>query len=160
MSTTRSFTIGRFPIAETTGTCPDCAMSYMRVLHASTAAPSMRIPQEPQIIILQLFRYASVPSCFSLTMSRQSRSVASSGASSSYSLSARLPVVESYRQIFSATCTRSASQVWNQSSAVVVDLRRRRDGDRHLVAVAGEVGRRGRVGAIAVDGGEHVPPVP
>ena len=42
-------------MAEITGTCPDCAMSYMRVLQASTAAPSMRMPQEPQIIIRQLF---------------------------------------------------------------------------------------------------------
>ena len=56
MSTTRSLTIGRFPIAEITGTWPAWAMSYMRVLHASTAAPSIRIPQEPQIIIRQLFR--------------------------------------------------------------------------------------------------------
>ena len=67
-------------------------MSYIRVLHASTAAPSMRMPHEPQIIIRQLFRYASVPSSRSLTMSRQSRSVASSGASISYSFSARSPV--------------------------------------------------------------------
>ena len=56
MSTTRSLTIGRFPIAETTGTWPLRAMSYMRVLHASTAAPSMRMPHEPQIIIRQLLR--------------------------------------------------------------------------------------------------------
>ena len=62
MSTTRSFTIGMFPIAEITGTWPDSAMSTIRVLHASTAAPSMRIPHEPQIIIRQLLRYASVPS--------------------------------------------------------------------------------------------------
>jgi hypothetical protein len=62
MSTTRSLTIGRFPIAETTGTSPACAMSYMRTLHASTAAPFIRMPHEPQIIILQLFRYASEPS--------------------------------------------------------------------------------------------------
>ena len=86
MSTTRSLTIGRFPIAEMTGTCPACAISYIRVLHARTAAPSMRIPHEPQIIIRQLLRYASEPSTWSLTMSRQSRSVASSGASISYSL--------------------------------------------------------------------------
>jgi hypothetical protein len=31
-------------------------MSYMRVLQASTAAPSIRMPQEPQIIIRQLLR--------------------------------------------------------------------------------------------------------
>ena len=31
-------------------------MSYMRVLQASTAAPSMRMPHEPQIIIRQLLR--------------------------------------------------------------------------------------------------------
>jgi hypothetical protein len=95
MSTTRSLRIGRFPIAETTGTWPDCAMSYIRVLHASTAAPSMRMPHDPQIIIRQLLRYASEPSCWSLTMSRQSRSVAHSGASISYSFSARSPVAES-----------------------------------------------------------------
>ena len=34
----------------------------MRVLQASTAPPSMRIPHEPQIIIRQLLRYASEPS--------------------------------------------------------------------------------------------------
>ena len=56
MSTTRSLTIGMFPIGEMTGTWPACAMSYMRVLQASTAAPSMRIPQEPQIIMRQLLR--------------------------------------------------------------------------------------------------------
>ena len=56
MSTTRSLTIGRLPIAEMTGTWPACAMSYMRTLQASTAPPSMRIPQEPQIIIRQLLR--------------------------------------------------------------------------------------------------------
>ena len=55
MSTTRSLTIGRFPIAEITGTCPASAMSTIRVLQASTAAPSMRMPHEPQIIIRQLF---------------------------------------------------------------------------------------------------------
>ncbi len=32
------------------------AMSYIRVLQASTAAPSIRIPHEPQIIIRQLLR--------------------------------------------------------------------------------------------------------
>ena len=95
MSTTRSLTIGRLPIAETTGTWPRSAISYMRVLHASTAAPSMRMPHEPQIIIRQLLRYASVPSCWSLIRSRQSRRVASSGASISYSFSARSPVDES-----------------------------------------------------------------
>ena len=84
--------IGRFPIAEIVGISPACAMSYIRVLHARTAAPSIRIPHEPQIIIRQLLRYASVPSCLSFAMSRQSRSVASSGASISYSLSARSPV--------------------------------------------------------------------
>ena len=83
MSTTRSLITGRFPIGEITGTWPAAAMSYMRVLHASTAAPSIRIPQEPQIIIRQLLRYASVPSTVSLTMSRTSSSVAHSGASTS-----------------------------------------------------------------------------
>ena len=48
--------MGRFPIAEMTGTYRSSAISYMRVLQASTAAPSMRIPQEPQIIIRQLWR--------------------------------------------------------------------------------------------------------
>src|SRR5512145_2151309 len=43
----------------------------------------------------------------SLTMSRQSRSVASSGASNSYSRSARSPLTASNLQIFSATCMRS-----------------------------------------------------
>ena len=56
MSTTRSLTIGRFPIAEITGTRPSCAMSYMRTLQASTAPPSIRMPHEPQIIIRQLLR--------------------------------------------------------------------------------------------------------
>ena len=37
------------------GNSPACAMSYMLTLHASTAAPFMRMPQEPQIIIRQLF---------------------------------------------------------------------------------------------------------
>src|SRR5947199_311919 len=45
MSTTRSLTIGRLPIAEMTGTRPASAMSYIRVLQARTAAPSMRIPR-------------------------------------------------------------------------------------------------------------------
>ena len=49
-------TIGRFPIAEITGTWPDSAIAPIRVLQASTAAPSIRIPQEPQIIIRQLLR--------------------------------------------------------------------------------------------------------
>ena len=48
--------MGRFPIAEITGTWPAVAMSYIRVLQASTAAPSMRMPHEPQIIIRQLLR--------------------------------------------------------------------------------------------------------
>ncbi len=56
MSTTRSLSTGMFPIAEMTGSWPDFAMSYIRVLHASTAAPSIRIPHEPQIIIRQLLR--------------------------------------------------------------------------------------------------------
>ena len=56
MSTTRSLTIGRLPIAEITGTRPSCAMSYIGTLQASTAPPSMRMPQEPQIIIRQLLR--------------------------------------------------------------------------------------------------------
>ncbi len=43
-------------MAEITGTRPAWATSYMRILQARTAAPSMRIPQEPQIIIRQLFR--------------------------------------------------------------------------------------------------------
>ena len=64
----------------------------MRVLHASTAPPSTRIPHEPQIIIRQLLRYASVPSTLSLTTSSVSRRVASSETSTSYGLSARSPV--------------------------------------------------------------------
>ena len=70
-------------MAEMTGMWPASAISYIRVLHASTAAPSMRIPQEPQIIIRQLLRYASEPSTWSLTMSSTSSSVAQSGASTS-----------------------------------------------------------------------------
>ena len=56
MSTTRSLTIGRLPIAETTGMWPASAIGCIRVLQASTAPPSMRMPQEPQIIIRQLLR--------------------------------------------------------------------------------------------------------
>ena len=67
-------------------------MSHMRVLQASTAAPSIRIPHEPQIIIRQLLRYASVPSCLSFTMSSTSSSVAQSGASTSYRRSSFSPV--------------------------------------------------------------------
>src|SRR5215211_1868304 len=103
MSTTRSLTIGRLPIGDTTGTRPASAMSAIRVLHASTAAPSIRIPHEPQIIIRQLFRYASVPSTLSLIRSSTSSSVAHSGASTSYSTRRRSPVSPSYRQILSAT---------------------------------------------------------
>src|SRR5579862_3264918 len=102
MSTTRSLITGRLPIGAITGTCPAAAMSYMRVLHASTAAPSIRIPHDPQIIIRQLLRYESEPSTLSLTRSSTSRSVTHSGASSSYSRSARSPPAPE-RQIFSAT---------------------------------------------------------
>ena len=56
MSTTRSLTTGRFPIAEITGTWPRSTIGSIRSLHARTAAPSMRIPHEPQIIMRQLFR--------------------------------------------------------------------------------------------------------
>jgi hypothetical protein len=56
MSTTRSLSTGMFPIGEITGTSPRSAKGFMRVLQARTAAPSMRIPQEPQIIMRQLFR--------------------------------------------------------------------------------------------------------
>ena len=56
MSTTRSLTIGRLPIGEITGTCPASAISRIGILQASTAAPSMRIAHEPQIIIRQLLR--------------------------------------------------------------------------------------------------------
>ena len=89
-------------MAEMTGMWPASAISYMRVLHASTAAPSMRMPQDPQIIMRQLLRYESEPSTWSLTMSSTSRSVAQSGASTSYSRSAFWPVAGSKRQIFSA----------------------------------------------------------
>ena len=92
MSTTRSLTIGRFPIAEITGTCPSETTSAMRVLQASTAPPSTRIPHEPQIIIRQLLRYASDPSTRSFTTSSVSSSVASSETSTSYGRSARSPV--------------------------------------------------------------------
>ena len=43
-------------MAEITGTRPAFATSYIRTLQASTAAPSMRMPQEPQIIMRQLLR--------------------------------------------------------------------------------------------------------
>ena len=56
MSTTRSLSTGKFPIAEITGTCPASTIGFIRSLQASTAAPSIRIPQEPQIIIRQLLR--------------------------------------------------------------------------------------------------------
>ena len=56
MSTTRSLTIGRLPIAEITGTFPSSAYSRIGSLQASTVRPSMRIAHEPQIIIRQLRR--------------------------------------------------------------------------------------------------------
>ena len=43
-------------MAEITGTWPACAISYMRILQARTAAPSTRIPHDPQIIMRQLLR--------------------------------------------------------------------------------------------------------
>jgi hypothetical protein len=45
-----------FPIAEITGTWPRSTIGFIRSLQARTARPSMRMPQEPQIIIRQLFR--------------------------------------------------------------------------------------------------------
>jgi hypothetical protein len=45
-----------FPIAEMTGTWPLSTMGFIRSLQASTARPSIRIPQEPQIIMRQLLR--------------------------------------------------------------------------------------------------------
>src|SRR5579862_321482 len=56
MSTTRSLRIGMFPIAEITGALPASANFFIGVLHASTVTPSIRIAQEPQIIIRQLRR--------------------------------------------------------------------------------------------------------
>ena len=56
MSTTRSLRTGMFPIAEITGTWPLSTIGFMRSLQARTARPSIRIPQEPQIIIRQLLR--------------------------------------------------------------------------------------------------------
>jgi hypothetical protein len=56
MSTTRSLSTGMLPIAEITGTCPLSAYGFIRVLQARTAAPSIRIPHDPQIIMRQLFR--------------------------------------------------------------------------------------------------------
>ena len=56
MSTTRSLSTGMFPIAEITGTWPASAIGFMRSLQARIARPSIRIPQEPQIIIRQLLR--------------------------------------------------------------------------------------------------------
>src|SRR5437764_742005 len=122
MSTTRSLTMGRFPIAEIVGISPACAMSYIRTLHASTAAPFMRMPHEPQIIMRQLFRYARDPSTL-------------------YSLSARSPLEESYRQIFRATCTRSASQSRNRCLRAVERLCRLRNVDAHVLAELRELGR-------------------
>jgi len=75
--------IGMFPIDEMTGTWPASAIGFIRSLQARIARPSMRIPQEPQIIIRQLFRYASEPSWRSLMMSRTSSRQAHSGASTS-----------------------------------------------------------------------------
>src|SRR5690242_20275033 len=138
MSTTRSLTIGMLPIAEMIGTRPSLTSSYMRVLQASTAAPSMRMPQEPQIIMRQLLRYASVPSWRSLIRSRTSRSVASSGASISYSFSARSPVDESYRQILSPTCMCLACRNRQGAGGGGVRAGLRRQGHRHGVSEAGE----------------------
>ena len=45
-----------FPIAEITGTWPLSTIGFIRSLQARTARPSMRIPQDPQIIIRQLLR--------------------------------------------------------------------------------------------------------
>jgi hypothetical protein len=45
-----------FPIALITGTWPASAIGFIRSLQASTARPSIRIPQEPQIIMRQLLR--------------------------------------------------------------------------------------------------------
>jgi hypothetical protein len=56
MSTARSLTIGMFPIAEMTGTWPRSTIGFMRSRQARIARPSIRIPQEPQIIMRQLFR--------------------------------------------------------------------------------------------------------
>ena len=56
MSTTRSLSTGRLPIAEITGTWPASTIGFIRSLQASTARPSMRMPHEPQIIIRQLLR--------------------------------------------------------------------------------------------------------
>ena len=51
MSTTRSLTTGRLPIGEMTGISPLSANGVIGVLQASTAAPSMRMPHEPQTAI-------------------------------------------------------------------------------------------------------------
>ncbi len=56
MSTTRSLITGRLPIAEIVGTCPASTSGRIAVLQASTAAPSMRMPQEPQTAIRQDLR--------------------------------------------------------------------------------------------------------
>ena len=72
-----------FPIAEMTGTWPASTIGFMRSLQARIARPSMRIPHEPQIIMRQLLRYASVPSTLSLTRSSTSSRQAHSGASTS-----------------------------------------------------------------------------
>ncbi len=56
MSTTRSLRTGRLPIGAIVGTWPASTIGFMRSRQARIARPSMRIPQEPQIIIRQLFR--------------------------------------------------------------------------------------------------------
>ena len=56
MSTTRSFSTGRLPIGEITGTSPASTTGRIGVLQASTAAPSMRMPQEPHTAIRQDLR--------------------------------------------------------------------------------------------------------
>ena len=145
MSTTRSLRTGMLPMAEMTGTWPASTIGFMRSLHASTARPSIRIPQEPQIIIRQLFRYESEPSRRSLTMSRQSRRHAHSGASNSYSFTARSPDSGSYRQILRRYVHMSVL-----SSATKQDLRGRGSADLalQLSDVCHLVGGRGVEGHV------------
>ena len=113
-------------------TCASCRRARPRRPCAS--------PHEPQIIIRQLLRNASVPSWRSLTMSSTSSSVAHSGASTSYSRSARSPDCGSTRQIL----TSAASA--DPTGAVTSTTRRRRRLDVDRRAEVGELHRQQDVG--------------
>src|SRR6476619_6290197 len=112
----------------------------------------MRIPHEPQIIIRQLFRNDSVPSTWSLTMSSTSSRHAHSGASTSYSFSARSPLSASYRQILRATSMCSVFPLPHRlpvQHGPVCDPSHDRVPHVVLIVAAGEI-VRARVGAAAL----------